>query len=219
MQAKESAKLDYNKLKSSVLIVDIGSSTTDFTLSRACTKYRQISSNALGLPWSTRPFCPDSLTMSKVLLKEVFEEYPHHQARCELACRKAKEDYFSNEPIQRSSIICTRFESINEQIYFIPKLTDRSWRRSWTSPCRNWGTRVGFSPFVRRWVRQRKSSNNSIVPKVVLMTGGASRMQFTRQICESSSRTRIPGSLHPEPERCIALGLHSVEKMGSRRCI
>jgi len=34
MQARK-AKLDYNKLKSSVLIVDIGSSTTDFTLVRA----------------------------------------------------------------------------------------------------------------------------------------------------------------------------------------
>jgi len=50
MQAKEAAKLDYDKLKSSVLIVDIGSSTTDFTLSRACTKYRQISSNVWELP-------------------------------------------------------------------------------------------------------------------------------------------------------------------------
>lgn len=32
MQAKEAGKLDYDKLRSSVLIVDIGSSTTDFTL-------------------------------------------------------------------------------------------------------------------------------------------------------------------------------------------
>ena len=32
MQAKEAGKLEYDKLKSAVLIVDIGSSTTDFTL-------------------------------------------------------------------------------------------------------------------------------------------------------------------------------------------
>jgi molecular chaperone DnaK (HSP70) len=32
MQAKEAGKLDYDKLRSAVLIVDIGSSTTDFTL-------------------------------------------------------------------------------------------------------------------------------------------------------------------------------------------
>jgi len=43
MQAKEAGKLEYDKLKSSVLIVDIGSSTTDFTSSRAYTKYRSIS--------------------------------------------------------------------------------------------------------------------------------------------------------------------------------
>ncbi len=35
MQAKEAGKLDYDKLKSAVLIVDIGSSTTDFTLDKS----------------------------------------------------------------------------------------------------------------------------------------------------------------------------------------
>jgi len=54
-------------------------------------------------------------------------------------------------------------------------------------------------------VRQRKARTTSIVTKVVLMTGGASRMQFTRQICEEFFPE--PESGCPEPERCIALGL------------
>ncbi len=59
----------------------------------------------------------------KALLEKVFAEYPHHQARCELACRKTKEDYFSNEQLYSDAQSFARgFESINEQIYFIPQI-------------------------------------------------------------------------------------------------
>jgi len=43
---------------------------------------------------------------------------------------------------------------------------------------------------------KEKLEQQSIVPKVVLMTGGASRMQFTRQICEE---------FFPEPESQVRL--------------
>jgi len=52
---------------------------------------------------------------------------------------------------------------------------------------------------------KEKLEQQGIVTKVVLMTGGASRMQFTRQICEFFPESQVRPD--PEPERCIALGL------------
>jgi len=86
MQAKE-AQLDYDKLKSSVLIVDIGSSTTDFTLVKSLYEIpMDFGSNSGSCP-DRQGYFARTLAKheQKALLKEVFEEYPHHQARCELA--------------------------------------------------------------------------------------------------------------------------------------
>jgi molecular chaperone DnaK (HSP70) len=53
----------------------------------------------------------------------VFSQHPHHKARCELQCRKVKEDYFSNENLYSEPETWARgFEYVNEQIYFVPKV-------------------------------------------------------------------------------------------------
>ena len=104
MQAKEAGKLDFDKLKSSVLIVDIGSSTTDFTLVKSLHEIPiDFGSNALGASLIDKAIFARTLAKheEKALLERVFGQFPHHQARCELACRKAKEDYFSNEQLYK----------------------------------------------------------------------------------------------------------------------
>lgn len=222
MQAKEAGKLDYNKLKSSVLIVDIGSSTTDFTLVKSLHEIPiDFGSNALGGSLIDKAIFARTVANheDKALLERVLEQYPHHQARCELACRKAKEDYFSNETLYSNPQTFARgFESINEQIYFIPQvnkavmeeilsqplpeLEGKSWRESF---------REAVSAANEELVKQ------GLVPAVVLMTGGASRMKFTRLLCEeifSASETQVRPD--PEPERCIALGLARVGRWDLR---
>jgi molecular chaperone DnaK (HSP70) len=222
MQAKEAGKLDYDKLKSSVLIVDIGSSTTDFTLVKSLHEIpMDFGSNALGASLIDKAIFARTLAShdDKALLERVFEDYPHHQARCELACRKAKEDYFSNEQLYSHPQSFARgFESINEQIYFIPQvnkvvieeilnqalpeLEDKSWIQS-------------FREAVTE--AKEKLDQQSMVPKLVLMTGGASRMTFTREICEEifpEPETQVRPD--PEPERCIALGLARVGRWDLR---
>jgi molecular chaperone DnaK (HSP70) len=64
---------------------------------------------------------------------------------------------------------------------------------------------------------KEKLNDLGIVPKVVLMTGGASRMKFTRQICEEifpAPKSQVRPD--PEPERCIALGLARVGRWDLR---
>ncbi len=222
MQAREAGKLDYDKLKSAVLIVDIGSSTTDFTLVKSLYEIPvDFGSNTLGASVIDKAIFARTLANheQKALLEKVFEEYPHHQARCELACRKAKEDYFSNEQVYSHPQSFARgFESINEQIYFIPQINKPIMEEILNQPLPELDGNSWIQSF-REAVTEAKEklSQQEIVPKVVLMTGGASRMKFTRYICEEifpepESQVRP----EPEPERCIALGLARVGRWDLR---
>lgn len=222
MQAKEAGKLEYDKLKSAVLIVDIGSSTTDFTLVKSLYEIPiDFGSNALGASLLDKAIFARTVAKheQKALLERVFEEYPHHQARCELACRKAKEDYFSNEQLYSSPQSFARgFESINEQIYFIPQVNKAIAQEVLNKPLPELGNKSWIQAF-RDAVSEAKEelAKQGIVPKVLLMTGGASRMKFTREICEEifpEPETQVrPDS---NPEQCIALGLARVGRWDLR---
>jgi molecular chaperone DnaK (HSP70) len=222
MQAKEAGKLSYDKLKSSVLIVDIGSSTTDFTLVKSLHEIPiDFGSNALGASLIDKAIFAQTLANheEKALLERVFEAYPHHQARCELACRKAKEDYFSNEQVYSHPQSFARgFESINEQIYFVPQVNKAIMDEILNLPLPELGGKSWIHSF-REAVNQAQErlDKQGFVPQLLLMTGGASRMKFTRQICEEifpEPDTQVRPD--PEPERCIALGLARVGRWDLR---
>jgi molecular chaperone DnaK (HSP70) len=222
MQAKEAGRLEYEKLKSSVLIVDLGSSTTDFTLVKSLHEVPlDFGSNALGASLIDKAIFELTLAQheQKELLEKVFAEYPHHQARCELACRKAKEDYFSNESLYSDPQSYARgFESINEQIYFIPKVNHALIEKILNQKMPELGQKSWLESFRAAVSEAReKLDKQGIVPKLVLMTGGASRMRFSQQICQEIFAN--PETLFrpdPEPERCIALGLARVGRWDLR---
>ncbi|WP_445630978.1 Hsp70 family protein [Nostoc sp. DSM 114167] len=222
MQAKEAGKLEYDKLVGSVLIVDIGSSTTDFTLVKSLEEIPiDFGSNTLGASLIDKAIFARTLANheQKALLEKVFQEYPHHQARCELACRKAKEDYFSNEQLYSDPESFARgFESINEQIYFIPQVNKLMMEEILNQPLpelENHSWIKSFSDSLKE--AKEKLEKRGIVPKLVLMTGGASRMKFTHILCQEMFPE--PETLlrpDPEPERCIAMGLARVGRWDLR---
>ena len=222
MQAKEAGKLGFDKLKSAVLIVDIGSSTTDFTLVKSLHEIPlDFGRNALGASLIDKAIFARTLGNheDKALLERVFEDYPHHQARCEIACRKAKEDYFSNEALYSHPQTFARgFESINEQIFFIPQVNRLVMEEILNQPLPELGDKSWMQSF-REAVNEAKEKLNQqgIAPKVVLMTGGASRMKFTREICEEIfPEPESQVCPDAEPERCIALGLARVGRWDLR---
>ncbi|MEH2256215.1 Hsp70 family protein [Nostoc sp.] len=222
MQAKEAGKLEYDKLVASVLIVDIGSSTTDFTLVKSLEEIPiDFGSNTLGASLIDKAIFAQTLANheQKALLEKVFKEYPHHQARCELACRKAKEDYFSNEQLYSDPESFARgFESINEQIYFIPQVNKLMMEEILNQPLPELKHHSWIKSFRDSLTEAKeKLEKLGIVPKLVLMTGGASRMKFTHILCQEMFPE--PETLlrpDPEPERCIAMGLARVGRWDLR---
>ncbi|MEH2267802.1 MAG: Hsp70 family protein [Nostoc sp.] len=222
MQAKEAGKLEYDKLLASVLIVDIGSSTTDFTLVKSLEEIPiDFGSNTLGASLIDKAIFAQTLANheQKALLEKVFKEYPHHQARCELACRKAKEDYFSNEQLYSDPESFARgFESINEQIYFIPQVNKLMMEEILNQPLPELENHSWIKSFRNSLTEAKeKLEKLEIVPQLVLMTGGASRMKFTHVLCQEMFPE--PETLlrpDPEPERCIAMGLARVGRWDLR---
>lgn len=222
MQAKEAGKLDYDELKSSVLIIDIGSSTTDFTLVKNLSEIPlDFGHNALGAALIDKAIFARTLAIHerKALLEEVFEAHPHHKFRCELQCRKAKEDYFSNELLYSEPQSFARgFEFISPQIHFIPQVNRLIMEDILNQPLPELEKKSWIQSFREAVSEAQEQLNRQgIVPQVVLMTGGASRMKFTRQICEEIFPE--PESLFrpdSEPERCIALGLARVGRWDLR---
>ncbi|MEH1918769.1 Hsp70 family protein [Nostoc sp.] len=222
MQAKEAGKLEYDKLVGSVLIVDIGSSTTDFTLVKSLEEIPiDFGSNTLGASLIDKAIFARTLANheQKALLEKVFQEYPHHQARCELACRKAKEDYFSNEQLYSDPESFARgFESINEQIYFIPQVNKLMIEEILNQPLPELEHHSWIKSFRNSLTEAKeKLEKLGIVPKLLLMTGGASRMKFTHVLCQEMFPE--PETLlrpDPEPERCIAMGLARVGRWDLR---
>lgn len=222
MHAKEAGKLGFNELKSAVLIVDIGSSTTDFTLVKTLHEIPlDFGSNALGASLIDKAIFARTLANheQKELLTQVFEEHQHHKFRCEIQCRKVKEDYFSNEELYSDPQSFARgFEFITPQIHFIPQVNKEIMDEILNQPLAELDNKSWMEAFREAVTEAReKLASDGIIPQVVLMTGGASRMKFTRQIsAEIFPEPKTQVRPDPEPERCIALGLARVGRWDLR---
>ncbi len=194
-------------LDQAVLIIDIGSSTTDFTMVRNLKEhYIDFGDIRLGAGLL------DEAILEYVLerferheeLEAIFRRFPHYRAVCELTCRRVKEQYFSaesrylEEPATESLKIPSRppmyfdVEFRQEDMQNIlkqPLLRGKSWPNAYRDELIAAHEKVKEHP-----------------PGLVFLTGGASRMEFTRQIAQEI----FPKALiirGREPELTIAKGL------------
>ena len=213
-------RLDESDLYRSVLVVDLGSSTTDFTVVEGLTikPSDARAGHRLGaslidravVDWTLRNH-PQAEELVGWLNRSPQTEW----ARLELACRWAKEDYFRNEAAARDGdpvsggwlykpiegdgavmfeIVITR-ETMTE-LLGRPVVDGNSWSEQFRQDLQA-AIPVGFRP------------------DLVLMTGGASRMPFTRTIVrEQFAKERVV--VGSDPELAIARGLAIAGRIGYR---
>jgi len=119
---------------------------------------------------------------------------------------QTKEDYFLMNRYTALLNLCTRFEVYQRTDLLYPQVNRLIMERSWTSLAGT-GTQELDSVFSwgGEWGKE-KLEQQGIVTKVVLMTGGASRMQFTRQICEFFPNPNLRFAL----TRSLSAALHWV---------
>ncbi len=208
--AKEEGRLGLSRsvLLGSVLIIDIGSSTTDFTAVLGLKeRYIDFGDNRLGASLIEQSLLERTLAKHarRTELDDLFRRDPSWCARCELRCRKVKEMYFTREAqlengdavadVERIStgfhfdVELSRSEMQNVLAQALPTLHDRSWPDAFREDL--------------LCAKQRLAANP---PKLILLTGGASRMGFVLRICEEEfPEARIVRGA--EPEFTIARGL------------
>lgn len=215
MYARESGELRVSDdlLTLPTLIVDAGSSTTDFTfvadLAEESLSTCDFGESALGGGLLDRLLleknvdrCPE-----REALRGVFRRFPQYYARAELEARKVKEMFFTQQA--RGETSCAE-SSVKIYAGITPitldvSASDADMRELLSRPLEE----LGGCSFEEGYVRSLRRAHELLrdrLPDTVLLTGGASRMGFLEVHC----REVFPGAQvlrGLEPEYAIARGL------------
>ena len=220
LHLKESriSEVDAERLMQNVLIIDIGSSTTDFTI---VSRMHARSIEDFGL--SLGAGLIEEMIYERTLLRmekensdelnrlaDVFQKYPYFKRQCLIACREGKEKYFSIPELYLSAdqpVDCSlKFRTIKPPIEFEPDIHRDEMERILTLPIKALNGQSWKEAF-RAALAHAKSKMDAAGPDLVVLTGGASRMDVVLQLCSQmfSSKEKIIRGL--EPEFTIARGL------------
>jgi hypothetical protein len=224
LYARESREvtISQGQLAGSMLVVDLGSSTTDFT---------RLLSYHTGPPIDTGVQLGAGL-IDRTILERQLAQHPEREAleellhndrklrlRLELLCREAKETFFRTDPSRfadnpEATVGGTKKVRVAKRSFYVdieltaadmeavldtpqPSLGGRSWRQAFRNALGEVAEELGHQP------------------DAVLLTGGASRMHFVQeQTREVFGADRVLLGL--EPEVAIARGLALAGRMSLR---
>lgn len=203
MTALEQGYLSLEAARSSVLIVDIGSSTTDFTYCRDLTA-EDVGHNALGSGLLDSLIFDINLKRQKDRRKieKLIKRYPHYRPIMEYWCRLAKEQYFNGEdlpvemirrlPVDGGTLFEIRIDKVDAKKIMGTKIAALG-GQTWPA---------AFDAAIKASVK----SLGGRAPETVLLTGGASRLPLVGPACERAfpDAKVVRGA---EPEFAIARGL------------
>ncbi|WP_027341404.1 Hsp70 family protein [Hamadaea tsunoensis] len=208
------------QLSGSVLIVDVGSSTTDFT---SVVKRRMAPSDrgtALGAGLIEQTMLRRAIEASpqRAEIEDALGESPFQRLRLEVFCRRIKEEYFLIDPADLSSpnsVIIKTYKLITRTgaVYFPIEVGEEEMTAILATPQPALGGRSWPEAF--RDDLMTVAAGLADPPDSVLLTGGASRMTFVQEITRTvfgPDRTLL-GS---EPEVAIARGLALAGRIGVR---
>jgi len=203
MTALEQGYLSVEDARASVLIVDIGSSTTDFTYCRDLDA-QDVGHNILGSGLLDTEIFELNLTRQKdrARIEELIAAYPHYRPIMEYWCREAKEAYFTGEdvpvellkrlPIGRGVVFDIRIDKADADGILdkpLEALNGYSWR-------------TAFDYALKETIENLGGR----APDTVLLTGGASRLPLVLPAAKAAfPKARIVRGA--EPEFAIARGL------------
>jgi len=207
--ARDSGYISQDLTEGTILIIDIGSSTTDFTaVQNLEIRISDFGQNSLGGGLLDKAILEQTLTTHKrkVELRKIFSQYPVYEAICELECRKAKEMFFSHPEmwLDKPASRTVRLET-NPPLYFDIEITPQCIETILTTPLPQLEGQSWRTAFRDALLSAREGTRGHPA-QLVLLTGGASRMAFTADLCEEifPDARIVRGA---EPEFAIARGL------------
>ena len=204
-------QVGYDILSKPVLVVDIGSSTTDFAyiMSGKEVELKTGGEVALGGGIMDEILLEEAVAASPdpEKIRRVFAENEAWRTYCEFAARRLKEKYYSDveywqsEPLTQTISLRTQLIPIKLKLTMSPAIADRLLNKK-VDRLDGRSFRSVFTDSLRQ-VRESISDRQ---PELIFMTGGVSRMEELRQWCREvfPEAVVICGS---EPEYSVAKGL------------
>ena len=206
-------------MKKSAMVIDIGSSTTDFAyiVDGRQQNVSLFGDTNLGGGLIDERILAHALAASKdgKALRAVFAESPAWRSYCELEARRLKESYFLDEgkwadaPLTRTLTVC-----YDEPLALELSVGGASIRGMVEEPIAALGGR-SFVGCLQDALRAAVEVSRECPPEVVILTGGASRMTFFQQACREAFADALV-VLCPEPECSIARGLAYAGRVDER---
>ena len=203
MTALEQGYLSIEDARSSVLIIDIGSSTTDFTYCQDMDA-EDVGHNVLGSGLLDTEIFNINLARQKShkKIEKLIKRYPYYKPIMEYWCRLAKEQYFTGQettvemikrlPIDGGVLFEIRIDKKDADVILKAPLTELN----------NYSWQTAFDYALRETIE----SLGGRAPDTVLLTGGASRLPLvlpaTQKVFPDAKVVR-----GAEPEFAIARGL------------
>ncbi len=232
LHARETGLVTSEELASTSVVIDLGSLTTDITLMTGLVETPEEYGAELGASLIEKALL-DRLVAAHAdaqALAAAFAVEPAHLSRCELACRRAKEEYFRN-PTRTRPILGG--EVITADLDFTFRLTAADMEDVLHRPLREslrflpWGSEVGrvlatighlswpeaFTVMVDDLVDALRAQRRQV--DFVLLTGGAARMDFVQRICRARFGEQTV-RVDTEPEFAISRGLARYGALGPR---
>ncbi len=224
--ARESGELGLpdEALNQPALVIDAGSSTTDFTfIHELCARPAfDFGLNALGGGLIDQGLLKRNVQRhpARARIEQIFEACPQYQARCELEARKVKEMYFLRLMQREGELHPMGSESSVKLYYDDPPLTldiscdDKDMREILSAPLMELDG-LSWLDAYRTALDRARGSLSAAPPEIIMLTGGASRMGFIKELArEAFPKARLVQGA--EPEFAIARGLAYALRVDTR---
>ncbi|MBL4871223.1 MAG: rod shape-determining protein [Robiginitomaculum sp.] len=203
MTALEQGYLSLDAARSSVLIVDIGSSTTDFTYCMDL-QAEDVGHNILGSGLLDTLIFERNLARQdeRKKIEKLISRYPYYRPILEYWCRLAKEEYFNGN---EAPVEMIRRLPIAGGVLFEIRVDKEDAKDILKSPIKalngfSWPETFDYA------LKEALSGLGGRAPQTILLTGGASRLPLVTPACAKAfPDARIV--LGAEPEFAIARGL------------
>ncbi len=203
-------QVGYDILSKPVLVVDIGSSTTDFAYICGGKEVEMQTAGevTLGGGIMDEILLQESVSASKdaKAIQAVFDESEAWRTYCEFAARRLKEKYFSEEDYW-SEHACTEplMISYKEPLRLLLRMDEKMAKRLTEGPAQ----RLDGQSFYRVFSDSLKDVKEHITgeqPELIFLTGGVSKMPAVRRWCQDvfPEAVVIAGM---QPEFSVARGL------------
>ena len=203
-------RIDPRLMQTSAMVIDIGSSTTDFAY--IVDGHQQdlslFGDTNLGGGVLDELILRRSIECSpdRDALERVMQASPAWRSYCELEARRLKERYFlTEEKWDRQAITQQVVVCYDETLMLELSLDHSAMDEIVHMPATALGGR-SFITCLKDALRAAQDISRDCPPQAVIITGGASRMAFFKEACKAAFKESLI-VLCPEPECSIARGL------------